>query len=241
MVEVIVVCMVVFGIKNVGFIGFVDVYGESWLKDFIVVVMLCGIKIVDVECYVCVDISVMGQVVKLVSIKFDVIFVVGVGMGVVLLYIVLCECGYVGLIYQMYGVVMKDLICIGGKVVDGVILLVGLVIVVEQLFDSYFSKKIVFEYVMCYEKVNGFDMCMQFGVYMWDVLQVFQCIVLVVFKKVKLGMFEFCQVLKNVLELEYDIIVLYGVFNYMVMDYFGFDVCGCVLLIIDYGKWKLLN
>ncbi len=71
MAEAIATRMAASGIKNVGFIGFADAYGESWLKDFTAAATPRGIKIVDVERYARADTSVTGQVAKLVSIKPD--------------------------------------------------------------------------------------------------------------------------------------------------------------------------
>lgn len=241
MAEAIAARMAASGIKNVGFIGFADAYGESWLKDFTAAATPRGIKIVDVERYARADTSVTGQVAKLVSIKPDGILVAGAGTGAALPHTALRERGYAGPIYQTHGAATKDLIRIGGKAVDGAILPAGPVIVAEQLPDSHPSKKTALEYVTRYEKANGPDTRTQFGAHTWDALQVLQRIVPVALKKAKPGTPEFRQALKNALESEHDIIVSHGVLNYTATDHFGFDARGRVLLTIDHGKWKLLN
>jgi len=241
MAEAIATRMAASGIKNVGFIGFADAYGESWLKDFTAAATPRGIKIVDVERYARADTSVTGQVAKLVSIKPDSILVAGAGTGAALPHTALRDRGYAGPIYQTHGAATKDLIRIGGKTVDGAILPAGPVIVAEQLPDSHPSKKTALEYVTRYEKANGPDTRTQFGAHTWDALQVLQRIVPVALKKAKPGTPEFRQALKSALESEHDIVVSHGVLNYTATDHFGFDARGRVLLTIDHGKWKLLN
>ncbi|MCT7295790.1 ABC transporter substrate-binding protein [Ralstonia sp. CHL-2022] len=241
MAEAIAARMAASGIKNVGFIGFADAYGESWLKDFTAAATPRGIKIVDVERYARADTSVTGQVAKLVSIKPDAILVAGAGTGAALPHTALRDRGYAGPIYQTHGAATKDLIRIGGKAVDGAILPAGPVIVAEQLPDSHPSKKAALEYVTRYEKANGPDTRTQFGAHTWDALQVLQRIVPVALKKAKPGTSEFRQALKSALESEHDIVVSHGVLNYTATDHFGFDARGRVLLTIDHGKWKLLN
>lgn len=241
MAEAIAARMAASGVKNVGFIGFSDAYGESWLKDFTAAATPRGIKIVDVERYARADTSVTGQVAKLASIKPDAILVAGAGTGAALPHTALRDRGYAGPIYQTHGAATKDLIRIGGKTVDSAILPAGPVIVAEQLPDSHPSKTTALDYVTRYEKANGPDTRTQFGAHTWDALQVLQRIVPVALKKAKPGTPEFRQALKNALESERDIVVSHGVLNYTATDHFGFDARGRVLLTIDHGKWKLLN
>lgn len=131
MVIVIVEYMVNYGVKIVVLIGFVDVYGDFWVQEFDKVVGLCKLKVVVNECFVCIDMLVMGQVLKIMLVNLDVVLIVGLGMLVVLLEWVFKECGYKGKLYQMYGVVNVDFLCVCGKDCDGMFLLVGLILVVE--------------------------------------------------------------------------------------------------------------
>ena len=54
-------------IKTVGFIGFADAYGETWLKEFTLRAESAGIQIVGVERYARADTSVMAWPITLVS------------------------------------------------------------------------------------------------------------------------------------------------------------------------------
>ena len=240
MAEAIAARMASSGVKTVGFIGFADAYGESWLKDFTAAATPRGLKVVDVERYARADTNVTGQVAKLISFKPDAVLVAGAGTGAALPHTSLRDRGYAGPIYQTHGAATKDLIRIGGKAVDGAILPAGPVIVAEQLPDSHPSKKTALEYVTRYEKTYGPDSRTQFGAHTWDALQVLQRIVPVALKTAKPGTPEFRRALKHALETEHDIVVSHGVLNYTAADHFGFDARGRVLLTVDHGKWKLL-
>ncbi|CBJ52127.1 ABC transporter substrate-binding protein [Ralstonia solanacearum] len=229
------------GIRTVGFIGFADAYGESWLKDFTAAATSRGLKLVDVERYARADTNVTGQVARLVSLKPDAILVAGAGTGAALPHTSLRERGYAGPIYQTHGAATRDLIRIGGKAVDGAILPAGPVIVAEQLPDSHPSKQTALDYVTRYEKAYGPDSRTQFGAHTWDALQVLQRIVPVALRKAKPGTPAFRRALKDALETERDIVVSHGVLNYSATDHFGFDARGRVLLTVDHGKWKLLG
>ncbi|QUP54824.1 ABC transporter substrate-binding protein [Ralstonia syzygii] len=241
MAEAIAARMAAGGIRTVGFIGFADAYGESWLKDFTAAATSRGLKLVDVERYARADTNVTGQVARLVSLKPDAILVAGAGTGAALPHTSLRERGYAGPIYQTHGAATRDLIRIGGKAVDGAILPAGPVIVAEQLPDSHPSRQTALDYVTRYEKAYGPDSRTQFGAHTWDALQVLQRIVPVALRKAKPGTPAFRRALKDALETERDIVVSHGVLNYSATDHFGFDARGRVLLTVDHGKWKLLG
>ena len=67
------------GVKNVGFIGFNDPYGENWLKVFGGLADKAGLKLAAIERYNRTDQSVTGQALKVISAKPDAVLVAGVG------------------------------------------------------------------------------------------------------------------------------------------------------------------
>ena len=67
------------GVKTLGFIGFSDAYGESWLTEINRLLDLRGIRVVDVERYNRADTSVTGQVLKLMAANPDAILIAGAG------------------------------------------------------------------------------------------------------------------------------------------------------------------
>ena len=75
MADAIAVHMKANGVKTLGFIGFNDAYGESWLGEIKRSAQTAGIKIVADENYNRNDTSVTGQVLKLVAAKPDAILI----------------------------------------------------------------------------------------------------------------------------------------------------------------------
>ena len=69
------------GIKSVGFLGYSDAYGETWLTDFKPMAEKAGIKFGPVERFARADTSVTGQALKLMSANPDAILVVASGSG----------------------------------------------------------------------------------------------------------------------------------------------------------------
>ena len=55
------------GVKTVGFLGYIDAYGESWLKDTTPIAERAGMKIIAIERFARTDTSVTGQALKLVA------------------------------------------------------------------------------------------------------------------------------------------------------------------------------
>jgi len=67
------------GVSTMGFIGFADAYGDSWLAEMRRSAQTAGIKIVAEEKYNRNDPSVTGQVLKLLAAKPDAILIAGSG------------------------------------------------------------------------------------------------------------------------------------------------------------------
>ena len=83
-------------VKTVGFIGFADGYGESWLNEFSKFAALRHIQLVATERYNRTDASVTGQILKLMAAKPDAILIAGAGTPTVLPQRTLIERGYKG-------------------------------------------------------------------------------------------------------------------------------------------------
>ena len=67
------------GAQTMGFIGFADAYGDSWLAEMKRSTQTAGIKMVDEEKYNRNDPSVTGQVLKLLAARPDAILIAGSG------------------------------------------------------------------------------------------------------------------------------------------------------------------
>ena len=65
------------GVKTVGFIGFADSYGDSWLNEFTRFADLRKIRVIATERFNRTDASVTGQTLKLIAAKPDAILIAG--------------------------------------------------------------------------------------------------------------------------------------------------------------------
>ena len=107
------------GVKTVGFLGYTDAYGESWLKDFTAVAEKAGIKVTATERFARSDTGVTGQALKLVSANPDAVLIVASGSGAAMPEMAVVERGYKGKIYQTHAAATRDLMRVGGKAVEG--------------------------------------------------------------------------------------------------------------------------
>jgi len=240
MAEALVEHMKAHGVKRLGFIGYTDAYGESWLKEMRAAAEKAGIQLNDVERFNRTDTSVTGQAVKLVAAKPDAIIVVASGTPSVLPQVTLQDRGFKGQIYQTHGTATKEYIRVGGKAVEGTILPVGPVVVADQLPDSYPTKKLAQEYTKRYEEKYGKGSFSSFGAQFYDAFLIFQAAVPEALKRAKPGTPEFRAALRDVIESQKEVVGTHGVFNMSPTDHFGLDARARVLVQVKNGDWKLI-
>ena len=228
-------------IKSVGFIGFADSYGETWLKAIQGAAEAKGITVTAVERYQRNDTSVTGQVLKLISTKPDAILIAGSGTPAVLPQSTLIERGYKGKIYQTHGIANRDFLRVGGKNVEGTIFPVGPMLLAEQLSDSHPSKKPALEYIKLYEAAHGANSRSTFGGHGWDAYLLLNRAVPEALKKAKPGTAEFRLALRDALENVRELPAVHGVFNMSAKDHNGFDGRAAIMATVDNGDWKLLK
>ncbi len=232
--------MVANKVKTLGFIGFSDPYGESWLRVVTPMAEERGIKLVDVERFNRTDTSVTAQVLKLVSARPDAILVVGSGTPAALPHTTLTERGYKGQIYQTHGAPSKEFLKVGGKGVNGGIFVVGPLLVADLLPDSAATKKNALEYTKLYESRFGAGSVSSFGAHMWDAWTLIQYAAPIALKKAKPGTPEFRAALRDAIESAKNVVGVQGVFNMSPTDHFGFDQRARVLIQADNGAFKLV-
>ncbi len=235
-----VAAMVKRGVKTIGFIGRNDPYGENWYKTFAPMAQKAGIQITANERYNRQDTSVTGQVLKLISTKPDAMLVAGVAADAALPHIQLVDAGFKGQIYHTHGSGTGAFIQIGGKQVEGALVVGPLLLVPEQIPDSVPTKKVALEYVTSYERMYGARPPI-FGAGIYDAGLQLQHAIPQAIKKGKPGTQEFRTALRDALEGIRDLSVSQGVVNMSAQDHSGFDHRGRVLLTIKDGKWVLVK
>jgi branched-chain amino acid transport system substrate-binding protein len=228
------------GVKTVGFIGYNDPYGESWLKEFSAQAQKAGLELGTVERYLRTDQSVSGQAIKLVAAKPDAILIAGTGGPAVLPHTTLVDLGYKGKIYQTHGAATPDFIRLGGKKLEGAFMAASAMVVLDQIPDSNPSKKVAQNYIAAYERMYGTKPA-TFGANVYDAGMLLQKAVPDAAKKARPGTPEFRAALRDALESIRELVATQGVYNMSAADHSGFDQRGRAMMTLKNGAWQLVQ
>jgi len=237
MADAIAVSMKANGVRTMGYIGFADAYGDSWLAEMKNSLKTAGIEIVAAEKYNRNDTSVTGQALKLIAAHPDAILIGASGTPAATPQKELVARGYKGKIYQTHGVANADFLRVVGKDGNGTLLPSGPMLVYEQLPDSNPLKKSAAVYVTQYEK--RFGTRSTFGGHAWDAWQLLnQAIPKALNAGTKPGTPAFRAALRDALETA-NVVGVHGVFVMTPHDHNGLDNRGRVMVKIENGKWVL--
>lgn len=228
------------GVKTVGFLGYTDAYGESWLRDFQDQSgLLGGPKVVATERFARSDTSVTAQALKLVSANPDAMLVVASGSGAAMPHKALIERGYKGKIYQTHAAATRDLMRVGGKDVEGAYVVSGPAVIPEQLPAGHPSKALATDFVAKYEKVYGAGNRNQFAGHAYDAVVVLEKVLPVALKVAKPGTPEFRAAIRDAVQNMGRTVVSHGVLNYTKANHWGFTTeTGLILKVVN-GDWKV--
>jgi len=210
------------GVKTLGFLGYTDAYGELWLKEITAQAEKAGIKVVAAERFARSDTSATPQALKLVSANPDAMLVVASGSGAAMPHKAIVERGYKGRIYQTHAAATPDLVRIGGKDVEGAIVVSGPAVVAEQLPDSHPSKPAAVDFVTNYEKAYGAGSRSQFAGHAYDAKIMLEKILPVALKVAKPGTPEFRAALRDAVEGMGRTVFAHGVMNWTAADHWGY-------------------
>jgi len=228
-------------VKTVGFIGFADGYGESWLQQFSKFAELRHISIVATERFNRTDTSVMGQTLKLIEAKPDAILIAGAGTPAVLPERALVERGYKGAIYQTHGIATPEFIRLGGKDVEGTLFPTQPVVVAHDLSADHPVKKAALDFVTAYEARYGAGSVTQFAGDAGGVYPLLNNAVTRALKTAEPGTPEFRAALRTALEQTQNLAVPNGIVNMSAHDHVGLDQRASVMGIIKDGKFHYLS
>ena len=227
------------GVKTMGFIGFADAYGESWLNEMRRSAQTAGIQIVADEKYNRNDPSVTGQVLKLLAARPDAILIAGSGTPAATPHKELVSRGYKGRIYQTHGVANADFLRVVGADGNGAVLPAGPMLVYEQLPDSNAVKASAADYVKAYEGKYGPGSRTTFGGHAWDAYALLQRAIPEALKAGQPGTKAFRAALRDALENAKNVAGSNGIFNMSAADHNGMDNRARVIVKIENGKWIL--
>ena len=239
MADAIAVSMKANGVKTIGYIGFNDAYGDSWLAEIKRSAQVAGIKVVAEEKYNRNDASVTGQILKIVAANPDAVLIGASGTPAATPQKELAARNYKGKVYQTHGIANPDFLRVVGKEGNGTILPAGPMLVYEQLPASNPVKKSAAEYVTKYEAKYGTRST--FGGHAWDAYLLLSHAIPDALKKAKPGTKEFRAALRDGLENAKDIHGAHGVFNMSPQDHNGLDNRARMMIMIEDGKWVVIK
>ena len=231
--------MVGLGVKKVGVVALATSFGEGYTKTLERLAPAKGIQIVTVERYNQTDTSVTSQVLHLLSMQPDAVYVMSSGTPGALPPIELSKRGFKGPVYQTQGVASADFLRIGGKDVEGMYMTVGPVLVAEQLPDASVLKKPALAFVSRYEAVHGPGSRSLFGASAWTAAVWLEAAVPQALKKARPGTPEFRAALRDALESMKEVVSPEAVFSMSPTNHNGSDQRSQVLVRIVDGAWKL--
>jgi len=228
------------GVKTVAFIGRADPYGENWYKTFAPMAEKAGIKLVANERYGSKDTTALAQALKMIAAKPDAMMVAGVGADAAMPHMQLIDSGFKGPIFQTHGAASGAFVQIGGKKVEGALIMGPLLVVPGEIPDSVTSKKITLDLVSGYEKAFGTKPPI-FAAGTYDAGLLLVRAIPIAAKKAKPGTPEFRSALRDALEDTKDMLASQGVITMSAKDHSGYDLRGQVLVTVKDGKFSMVH
>ena len=152
----------------------------------------------------------------------------------------LIDSGYKGHIFQTHGAASSAFIKIGGKKVEGALIVGPLLAVPDEIPDSFPTKKVTLDMVKGYEKQFGSPPPI-FAAGTYDAGLLLIRAIPEAAKKGKPGTLEFRSALRDALEGTKEMLASQGVINMSAKDHSGFDHRGRVLMTVKDGKFAMLK
>lgn len=225
-------------IKNVGFIGFSDSWGDLVYNNGKAAADKLGINIVTNERYARADTSVSAQILKVVAARPDAVLNGGSGTGGALPYTALAERGFKGPIFGTPALINPDFVRLAGAAGEGTVCSTGPVMVVNQLPDAHPSKKIGLAFKEAHLKANGVASNDGFSAYAFDAWLVLADASKRALAKAKPGTPEFRSALRDEMYQVKELAGSHGVFNFKEDSPYGTDMRALVLVKLEKGEWK---
>lgn len=229
------------GKKTLAVVAVSNAYGQTFLDVVQKTAPAVGIQVVAVERFQATDTSFVAQSLKILGAKPDAVFIAAAGTPAAMPQIELKNRGYAGLMIQTQAVANNDYLRIGGANVNGTIMPVSPLLVVEQLPASNPVKAVATTYVNQYEAAHGPGSRTLFGGMAWDAYLLLDAAVPTAAKGNAPGTPAFRKALRDTLEKTKDLVLTEGVYTLSPTDHNGADQRSQVLVTIEAGKWKYVE
>ena len=232
--------------KNIGYIGFSDAWGDLVYNGAKAIEADDGIKVLTNERYARVDTSVTGQteidaptttIISHGNALPDAVLIGGSGTQGALPLLALGERGFKGKTYGTVALVNPDFVRVGGKAAEGIQVSAGPVIVAEQLPDSHFAKKLALDFRAAFLKANNVPTTDGFSAYSFDAWMIFTTAAARALKTAKPGTVEFRKALRDEILNTKELPGVHAVYNFTAGAYHGVDERALVIVRLVNGAW----
>lgn len=226
------------GVKNTGYIGFSDAWGDFVYAGAKAAEEAGHFKVISNERYSRTDTSVTGQILKILAGRPDAVLIGGSGTQGALPTLTLSDRNFKGKVYGTPALVNADFIRVAGKSAEGILVSTGPVIVAEQLPDDHFAKKISLDFREAYERANKSETKDGFSAYSFDAWLIFTEAAARAKTKATPGTPEFRQALKDEIFSTKELAGVHAIYNFTPESNYGVDERGLVLVRLENGAWK---
>jgi branched-chain amino acid transport system substrate-binding protein len=241
MVSVVFKYMQQHGVKDIGYVGFSDGWGDQVLASTKASAQADGIKILADERYARTDTSVDAQVLKLMSTHPQAVMMGNSATPAALPVVALRHRGFKGGIYGNHGIVSPAFIKVGGAAAEGVIADTSPLVVYNQLPDGNPIKPVATAFMAEYAKKFGAQSVNPFAGYSYDAMLLLKAAIPQALKAGKPGTDAFRVALRDALEKTHELVGLSGVYTMSPTNHNGQDARAAVLVEVKDGAWKAIH
>lgn len=227
------------GVRTVAFIGFSDALGDLAYECLVRSAGELGIEVVANERYARSDMSVAGQVLKIIGKRPDAVFAGNSGTPGALPYLELANRRYAGRIYGTHGLINADFVRVGGRSIEGLEVPSGPVLVAEQLPAGDPVREASMAFRASYQKLYGAPSADAFSAYAYDAYLVLADAAARVKGDARPGTPAYRQALKDAILSTRELVGTHGIYNFGPDSRYGSDERSVVMVRMEGGQWKL--
>ena len=228
-------------VKDIGYIGFSDGWGDQVLAATKTSAEADGIRILADERYARTDTSAEAQALKLMSVHPQAIMMGNSATPAALPVVALRHRGFKGGIYGNHGIVSPAFIKVGGAAADGVIADTSPLVVYDQLPEDNVIKPVATAFMADYTKKYGPQSVNPFAGYSYDAMLLLKNAIPTALQAGKPGTEEFRVALRDALEKTHELVGVSGVYNMSPTNHNGQDERAAVLVEVKDGAWRALR
>jgi branched-chain amino acid transport system substrate-binding protein len=241
MVSVVFKYMQAHGVKQIGYIGFSDGWGDQVLAATKLSAQSGGMTILADERYARTDTSTEAQALKLMSVHPEAIMMGTSATPAALPVVALRHRGFKGGLYGNHGIVSPAFIKVGGAAAEGVIAVTSPVVVYDQLGAGNPVKPVAAAFMADYTKQFGPQSVNPFAGYSYDAMLLLKGAIPAALKAGKPGTDAFREALRAALETTHELVGVSGVYNMSSTNHNGQDDRAAVLVEVKDGAWRAIQ